>query len=222
MSSEPGLGGRRLTIRQQGDDPASFQVADDAGVSVIASPGPIINADDPERVSWRTATASDHAQERVFAHRQHQPFCEACRRSTAKRQSEVMDDRVQPRRASRRRSQYPFGETFSEDLTPAQDGIAAEAAGNHQEFYNPPRERQIGYAASIPAMDTSGNRSAAALGLLGVLDEARTAANAGLTLDPDFAIRRLRAVAKSSNNPAFLAGLERVCEGMRLAGVPEG
>src|SRR6185312_10319411 len=56
-------------------------------VSVIASPGPIINADNPERISRRTATASDHAQERVLAHRQHQPFCEACRRTTAKRQT---------------------------------------------------------------------------------------------------------------------------------------
>jgi TolB-like protein/class 3 adenylate cyclase len=62
---------------------------------------------------------------------------------------------------------------------------------------------------------------AAALGLLGTLDEARVAANTGLALDPSFTIRRYRVVAKSSDNPAFLAGLERVCEGMRLAGVPE-
>jgi TolB-like protein/class 3 adenylate cyclase/Flp pilus assembly protein TadD len=62
---------------------------------------------------------------------------------------------------------------------------------------------------------------AAALGLLGTLDEARAAANTGLALDPGFTIRRYRVVAKSSDNPAFLAGLERVCEGMRLAGVPE-
>jgi hypothetical protein len=41
MSGEPGLGGRGLTIWQQGDDPAPFQVADDARVSVIAPPGPI-------------------------------------------------------------------------------------------------------------------------------------------------------------------------------------
>ena len=62
---------------------------------------------------------------------------------------------------------------------------------------------------------------AAALGLLGALDEARTAAKAGLALDPSFAIRRLL-VTQSSDNPTYLAGRERVCEGMRLAGVPEG
>ena len=62
---------------------------------------------------------------------------------------------------------------------------------------------------------------AAALGLLGALDEARAAARAGLALNPGFTIRRLRA-AKSSDNPTYLAGQERLCEGMRLAGVPEG
>lgn len=62
---------------------------------------------------------------------------------------------------------------------------------------------------------------AAALGLLGSFEEARTAAKAGLTLNPSFTIRRLRAIV-SSDNPAYLAGRERVCEGMRIAGVPEG
>jgi len=62
---------------------------------------------------------------------------------------------------------------------------------------------------------------AAALGLLGALDEARAAARAGLALNPGFTIRRLRA-AKPSDNPTYLAGQERFCEGTRLAGVPEG
>jgi TolB-like protein/Flp pilus assembly protein TadD len=62
---------------------------------------------------------------------------------------------------------------------------------------------------------------AAALARLGQLDEARTAAQAGLTLDPNFTIRRLRSHVPS-DNPIFLAGRERACEGMRMAGVPEG
>jgi TolB-like protein/class 3 adenylate cyclase len=61
---------------------------------------------------------------------------------------------------------------------------------------------------------------AAALALSGTLDEARAAAKAGLALDPGFTIRRLRA-GTPSDNPAFLAGLERVFEGLRMAGVPE-
>src|SRR6516165_6696283 len=62
---------------------------------------------------------------------------------------------------------------------------------------------------------------AAALAMLGQLDEARAAAQAGLTLQPNFTIRRFRA-NPYGDNPGYLAKRERVYEGMRLAGVPEG
>jgi TolB-like protein/class 3 adenylate cyclase len=61
---------------------------------------------------------------------------------------------------------------------------------------------------------------AEALALLGQLDDARAAAQAGLALDPGFNLRRYR-VNALSDNPAYLAGRERSCEGMRMAGVPE-
>jgi tetratricopeptide (TPR) repeat protein len=59
------------------------------------------------------------------------------------------------------------------------------------------------------------------LALLGQLGEARAAAQAGLALQPGFTLRRYRENALS-DNPAYLAGRQRSCEGMRLAGVPEG
>jgi tetratricopeptide (TPR) repeat protein len=59
------------------------------------------------------------------------------------------------------------------------------------------------------------------LALLGQLGEARAAAQAGLALQPDFTLRRYRENALSDNS-AYLAGRGRSCEGMRLAGVPEG
>ena len=62
---------------------------------------------------------------------------------------------------------------------------------------------------------------AAALTLLGSLDEARDAAQAGLALDPSFTIRRFRDSA-NSDNPTYLAKRERLYEGMRIAGVPGG
>jgi TolB-like protein len=64
-------------------------------------------------------------------------------------------------------------------------------------------------------------RIAAALARLGQLDQARTAAQVGLTLDPNFTIRRFRSHL-TSDNPAYLLGCERACDGMRMAGVPEG
>jgi TolB-like protein/Tfp pilus assembly protein PilF len=62
---------------------------------------------------------------------------------------------------------------------------------------------------------------AAGLALLGSIDQAKAAAKAGLALDPGFTIRRFR-LGASGDNPTFLAKREHVCEGMRLAGVPEG
>ncbi len=62
---------------------------------------------------------------------------------------------------------------------------------------------------------------ASALALLGRLEEARSEAQAGLALDPKFTIQRYR-VGAQSDNPVFLSQRERVIEGMRKAGVPEG
>jgi tetratricopeptide (TPR) repeat protein len=63
---------------------------------------------------------------------------------------------------------------------------------------------------------------AAVLMRLGETEDARAAVQAGLALDPNFTIRRARAGNQWSDNPAFLAGRERLIEGLRMAGVPEG
>jgi TolB-like protein len=64
---------------------------------------------------------------------------------------------------------------------------------------------------------------AGVLARLGRLEEARAAVNAGLSLDPHFTIRRYRDVTYSnSDNPTYRAGRERLIEGMRMAGAPEG
>jgi TolB-like protein/class 3 adenylate cyclase len=62
---------------------------------------------------------------------------------------------------------------------------------------------------------------AAALAYLGRAEEARAALQAALALDPDFTIRRYRAAAPT-DDPTYLAQRERIVEGMRKAGVPEG
>jgi len=62
---------------------------------------------------------------------------------------------------------------------------------------------------------------AAALARLGRLDEAREVAKAGTALNPAFSLRRFRSAAVS-DNPIYLAGRERLIDGMRMAGVPEG
>jgi TolB-like protein/DNA-binding winged helix-turn-helix (wHTH) protein/Flp pilus assembly protein TadD len=61
---------------------------------------------------------------------------------------------------------------------------------------------------------------AAALAHLGRLDEARSAVQAGLALNPAFTISRFRNNVPSDNS-TYLAKRERLYEGMRIAGVPE-
>jgi TolB-like protein len=62
---------------------------------------------------------------------------------------------------------------------------------------------------------------AAALALLGSLNEATAAAKAGLALDPHFTIRRCKGTPVN-DNPAYIAGAKRLVKGLRMAGVPEG
>jgi tetratricopeptide (TPR) repeat protein len=63
---------------------------------------------------------------------------------------------------------------------------------------------------------------AAALALLGRLDEAHPAVTAGLALNPTQTTSRIRAAwTARSDDQTFLAGAERILEGMRKAGVPE-
>jgi tetratricopeptide (TPR) repeat protein len=62
---------------------------------------------------------------------------------------------------------------------------------------------------------------AAALALIGKLDEARAAAKEGLALDPSFTLRRLKEYAYS-DDPTFHVAGKRSVQGMRMAGVPEG
>ncbi len=61
---------------------------------------------------------------------------------------------------------------------------------------------------------------AAALVHLGRQEEAQEATKVGLALDPTFTVRRY--LAASNDNPTHLAQRERIADGMRKAGVPEG
>ena len=64
---------------------------------------------------------------------------------------------------------------------------------------------------------------AAALAVLGRPDEARAAARAALTLNPQLTIARFEVFfAQFSENQINLAGRDRIIEGVRKAGVPDG
>lgn len=61
---------------------------------------------------------------------------------------------------------------------------------------------------------------AAALALLGKLNDAYAAAKAGQALDPTFTIRRVQSISMG-NSAVYLEGSRRILKGLRVAGVPE-
>jgi tetratricopeptide (TPR) repeat protein len=62
---------------------------------------------------------------------------------------------------------------------------------------------------------------AACLARLGRLEDARREVKAGLAVDPKYTLRRFRSSARSEN-AVYRTQFDRVEEGMRMAGVPEG
>ena len=94
---------------------------------------------------------------------------------------------------------------------------AAKLAAGHDEEAVAWLDRSIGVNPNVP---TTLFWLAAALARLGRREEARERARAGLELNPSFTIARLRSSA-FSDNPIYLAGRERVYDGLRKAGLPE-
>jgi TolB-like protein/class 3 adenylate cyclase/tetratricopeptide (TPR) repeat protein len=76
-------------------------------------------------------------------------------------------------------------------------------------------------AALNPSLGISQMFLAAALALAGRSGEAAAARAAGLKLLPAFTIAAF-VDGTPGDNPVYLAQRERICEGMRLAGIPEG
>ena len=61
---------------------------------------------------------------------------------------------------------------------------------------------------------------AAALALVGRIEEARAKVQAGLAIAPEYTIRRYR-LGGVSDNPTYFQQRERVIDGLRRAGAPE-
>ena len=97
-------------------------------------------------------------------------------------------------------------------------GMAKAFLGRHEEAVDLLR-RSIEANRSNPLSHVF---LAVALALFGRLEEAQAASRTALTINPQATIARFRATIGSfSDNPVFLAGLERIVEGLRMAGMPE-
>ena len=71
LTSEPRLGGRRLPVGQKADRPASFEIANDRALTLVALPRPFVDSDDGRREECWTATAANGSQQGVITHWKH-------------------------------------------------------------------------------------------------------------------------------------------------------
>lgn len=115
LLAQPGLGRGRLAVWKQADGPPTLQITDDRPVAMVASPGPVIDANHVGR-RWRCrASSADYPQQRVVADRQHQALGKARSWSAAEGRAQVMHQALQPSCSSRPWRQHRRIEPLGED-----------------------------------------------------------------------------------------------------------
>ena len=110
---------------------------------MVAPPCPVIDPDDIQWLSRYVGSSTYDPEQRVVADREHQPSSKACCRTSAQRETEMVDDAVESPGSSRRWRQDITGKPLHEDLPAAQYGVAPEAARNDHKLDTPSRQRQI-------------------------------------------------------------------------------
>ena len=135
MARQPGLDRGGLAIGEQVDDPAPFEIADDAAVTLTALPCPIIDADDAQRRGIASSLPAHDPQQGILADRQHQPPRQRGRGPTAQGNAEMMDDRLEPRCAPSGSAGDRIAERLGENAAPA-TGLSAAKSANRDTHLN--------------------------------------------------------------------------------------
>jgi hypothetical protein len=160
MLRKPAYGRRLFAVRQKLHRLASFKIADDGSVRMVASPRLIVNADHGQAVRRQAAAPTNNAQQRVVTHRNHQPSRKARRRSASQRQSKMVDNKIESGRAPRGGRQHGIAEPLGKYLPAAEDGVTTETARGNDKTDTSPRQREIGDAAKISAVNPAGRSPA--------------------------------------------------------------
>src|SRR5208283_3557556 len=159
LAGQPGLGGRWLSIRQQRDRLSTFKITDQRSISMVATPGPVVDPDDHRGREARVAPSAHGAQQSVVADRYAQAAREARRRSTSKGDRQTMDNLIEPSRAPRPGLEDVVVEAFGEDAPLAKNLLAAKASRLKHQHGAPPCDRQVRQTARILTVDPARNRA---------------------------------------------------------------
>jgi hypothetical protein len=155
MIGEPSSNCRDFAIWQQRHNPSSLEIADDRSVAAIASKGPIVDADNGQRISSKRCPPSYNPKQRIVADRQHQSFRESRCWSAAQYQTQMVDDAIQSCRPARPRRENIVPEPFGENPPPTMRHLANEPPRDHAEAYFLPCTGQIRSLSVVSAMDSA-------------------------------------------------------------------
>jgi hypothetical protein len=97
-----------------------------------------------------------HTQQRIFADWQHQPPRQSRGKAAAQGNAEMVDNRLQPRRAPSRSAGHRVIEPLGEDAAPATALNAAKSANRDPQLNRATVRRQVEEAALVPAVHPLG------------------------------------------------------------------
>ncbi len=152
MPCKPGAGRFQGAVGQQGNRFAPFQIANNRPVGLTAPKGEVVNANDIEFIAPCTDTSPYDPQQRVFAHRHHQPLSKSCSRPATKRQSKLMNDRFEPLSSPTVPSKNAFIELLAKDASTANYRVTPETTRLDQENNPPAAKRKVRWSAHISTL----------------------------------------------------------------------
>jgi hypothetical protein len=160
LLDQPSLSRRRFSVGQQGDRLSPLKVADDRAISMIATPRPVINADNARRRWWWSIISTNGSKQRVVANRKPETICEPCCWATTQCQSQMVHQGVQAYCPAGHGSDYVFTETLGENLSAALIGTTDKTSDGQMQFDAPACTRQIGDHPRVAAVNTMGDCTA--------------------------------------------------------------
>lgn len=153
MGCKPRLNSAALPIRQQGDDTAPFQVADQRAVA-LSSTEVVVDAYHARMLHRTDGTAAHGPEHRIPTGRDHEPSGETGCGPATEGKAEMMHDVVEPSRAPAEGSCEVWSEPLGEDLGPAVRPDAAETTDADIDDDGSTGNRQIGESTRVAAMDS--------------------------------------------------------------------
>ena len=95
MRGKPVRDGGALTVRQEVDGAATFEIADDRPIALALQPGEIVDADDADGGRRWCRAAPEQAQQSVGAHRHGEALGEPFAGAAAKHEGDRVGERVE-------------------------------------------------------------------------------------------------------------------------------